>query len=559
MKLHSVFSSISHLSLWLVFYLSLWLYGCSSSMAVDQPRSAVSDPQASGHEPTSRPNILIAMSDDQSYPHTSMYGSNMVHTPGFDRVATEGILFHNGFAPAPGCAPSRASVHTGRHHWQNEEAGGHATLFPRKFVTYPDILEAEGYHIGFTGKVTGPNNLAASGRDRSPGGVQYSSIRYEGAEAEAIPSNAISRINYAANFKAFLEERHSEQPFYFFFGSSEPHRRYDQGSGLRAGKQLDDAEVPGFYPDAEEIRIDLLDYALEIEWFDRHLVKMLNHLEAIGELDNTFVLVTSDQGMPFPRAKANLYDFGLRVPLAVKWPARVMPGREVYDMVSTADIAPTLIEITGADASNMQPMTAKSLTDILFSEASGIVNEERTAVFAGMERHSSARWGNLGYPMRSMRTHEFLYIHNFTSERWPAGAPQLLRSVYPEELGPMYGLNEEGRFNGQAFLDIDPSPTKTFLIEHHANPAVRPFFELATAKRPAEELYDVQNDPYNIHNLADDPDYADILESMRTQLMNTLRETGDPRVAGPVPDVFENYQRFFELRAFPKPDWIIQE
>ncbi|MDH5602683.1 MAG: sulfatase-like hydrolase/transferase, partial [Cyclobacteriaceae bacterium] len=99
-----------------------------------------------------RPNILIAISDDQSFPHTSAYGSGMIQTPGFDRVAKDGILFMNCITPSPGCAPSRSGLLTGRYPWQNEQAGQHASEYPQKFVTFPDRLEANGYHVGYTGK-----------------------------------------------------------------------------------------------------------------------------------------------------------------------------------------------------------------------------------------------------------------------------------------------------------------------------------------------------------------------------------------------------------------------
>ena len=505
-------------------------------------------------------NILIAVSDDQSYPHAGIYGEKTVHTPTFDRLASEGILFHNAFAASPGCAPSRSAIHTGRFPWQNEEAGGHQTLFPLKYVTYPDVLEEAGYFIGYTGKGVSPFNLEASGRTRNPAGPAWNDIAYEGEEREQLPTNMLAwYYNYAANFEAFLSEKPEDQPFYFWYGGREAHRPYEEGSGLRSGKQLEDVTVPGFFPDHEIIRNDMLDYALEIDWFDRHLTKMITLLEEKGELENTLVIITSDQGMPFPRAKTNLYDYSLRVPLAIYWPGKIQGGREVHDLVSLADITPTLLELTGVPAESMMPITARSLTDILFSDRSGIIDPSRDAVYAGRERHSSARWANLGYPQRSVRTHDYLYIRNFAPERWPAGAPQILRPDRPSERHYMHGLDANGRFTGEAYFDIDDSPTKAFLIENMDDPDISFFYELSMGKRPAEELYDVRKDPYNIHNLAADPGYSEALRAMRQKLSDFLRETGDPRVVGPVPDVFENYQRFAGLRAFPKPDWIKEE
>ena len=204
------------------------------------------------------PNILIAISDDQSYPHCSAYGCNFIQTPAFDRVAKEGILFNNVFVSSPGCAPSRASLVLGRYPWQNEHAGNHSAIWPNKFVPFPDILEKNGYHIGFTGKGVGPFQPALGGRDRNPAGDEYNERRKQP------PFDGMDSVDYAENFKAFLAERNGETPFYFMYSSKEPHRRFDIGSGVKSGKNTSDVTVPPFLPDTEEIRSDLLDYAVEI-------------------------------------------------------------------------------------------------------------------------------------------------------------------------------------------------------------------------------------------------------------------------------------------------------
>lgn len=110
----------------------------------------------------------------------------------------------------------------------------------------------------------------------------------------------------------------SAKPFHFWYGSKEPHRHYAKGSGRRAGKRIDDVQVPYFLPDTEEVRSDMLDYMTEIDYFDQHLHTMLQILQEYGEWENTIVVVTSDNGMPFPRAKANLYEYGTHVPLAIR-------------------------------------------------------------------------------------------------------------------------------------------------------------------------------------------------------------------------------------------------
>ena len=155
------------------------------------------------------PNILICISDDQSWEHTSAYGYKAINTPNFDRVARDGILFNNAFAPSPGCSPTRASLLTGRHIWQIENAGTHASSFPKKYVSYPDLLEKSGYFIGGTGKLWGPGNYEVSGRLRNPAGTAYSDITLKP------PYQGINKWDYAANFedfiKAGLKEKQAKQ------------------------------------------------------------------------------------------------------------------------------------------------------------------------------------------------------------------------------------------------------------------------------------------------------------------------------------------------------------
>ena len=490
-----------------------------------------------------RPNILIAISDDQSFPHCGAYGSDWLATPAFDKIAEDGILFMNCIAPSPGCAPSRSSMMLGRYPWQNEQAGQHQEEYPKKFVTFPDMLEKSGYHIGYTGKGCGPFNWEKSGRTRNPVGPAYNDIRYRDDSPNGPPANGINRINYAENFKAFYLEKDPGQPFFFWYGATEPHRAYEQNSGIRLGKQMADAVVPSFLPDVDTIRGDLLDYAVEVEWFDLHLQSILNFLKEKGELENTLVIVTSDNGMPFPRAKANTYEYGIHLPLAIAWPSGIDPGRIVEDPVSFVDFAPTILELAGGDLhKGMLPIYGKSLLNILASGSSGLIDESRTAVYSSRERHSSSRWNNLGYPQRAIRTADFLYILNMKPERWPAGAP--------------VRLDEDGNPEpGVAYHDIDGSPSLQYLYRHRKDGQIKPHLDAATAIRPAMELFDIRKDPYCLVNLAEDGQYQNIMEDLHSQLKAFLVETEDPRMVGEDPDIFESYKRYAHIRNFPKPYW----
>jgi N-sulfoglucosamine sulfohydrolase len=483
-----------------------------------------------------RPNILLAIADDQSWVHTSAAGYRAVSTPAFDRVCQHGVRLTQCIAGSPGCSPSRAALLTGLNHWQLEEAGTHDSSFPKRFQTYPDRLEQAGYFVGCTGKGWGPGNWKVSGRHRNPAGTAYDRYR------DRPPFRGISNNDYAANFAAFLRDRPKGRPFCFWYGATEPHRPYEVGSGLKSGKRLEDAAVPPFLPDAPQVRSDLLDYCVEIEWFDRHLGHMLDLLEKSGELANTLVIVTGDNGTSFPRAKANMYEYGIHVPLAVCWPRRVPAGRVIDDLVGFVDLTATILDAAEVDPASLHrgpdALVGKSLLNVLTTNKQGIVDPSRAMAFSGRERHASSRPGDVGYPSRALRTQQYLYVRNFHPERWPAGNSR----EYTEDgrVGPMHG----------AYRDIDICPTLQLLVENADREPYARFLQLAVAKRPSEELYDVRSDPGCLVNLAGNNANNSTLLHLRHTLMDYLQKTGDPRT-GLNPDVWETYPRYMQTKHFP--------
>ena len=427
-----------------------------------------------------QPNILLAIADDWSWPHAGAYGDPTVKTPAFDRIAREGVLFTRAFAAAPSCTPSRAALLTGRYPHQLEEGGVLHGFLPAKFPVYTDLLERAGYYVGYTRKGWGPGRFEPGGRSRNPAGPAFS------------------------DFDAFLRGRRAGQPFVFWFGSQDPHRPYEEGSGVASGISAASIRVPAFLPDTPEVRRDLADYYFEVQRFDRELGELLDRLRALGELDNTLVVVTADNGMPFPRAKANVYDAGARVPLAMRWPGRTKAGLVSDAFVNLSDLAPTFLEAAGLTPSDS--MSAQSVLGV----AAGGAAQGRDRVFLERERHAHVRKDNLSYPVRAVRTGEWLYIRNLRPDRWPAGDPEMVFSVGP------YG-------------DIDGGPSKTQMLERRDNPAIARFFELATARRPAEELYDLRADPDQLKNVAGDPERNAAKTRLRRMLDEWMRTTGDPR------------------------------
>ncbi len=507
-----------------------------------------------------RPNILIAISDDQSFAHTGFAGCKFVNTPGFDKIARNGVFFTNCYAGSPGCAPSRGSMVTGRYPWQNEQSGQHASSWMKKYVPFVDLLEKAGYHTGHTGKGVDPFQYARSEKDslwrtENAAGKPFNTYKYSKGDAsdERIAAG-IGSDNYAANFRDFMKKGQSGQPFFFWYGANEPHRAYEKDSWKRSNKKLNSVEVPGFFPDDEVIRGDMLDYAVEIDWFDLHLSRMLNYLDSIGELDNTIVFVTGDNGMPFPRAKANCFEYGVHVPLAISYPKGFPGKRIVKDPVSFVDFAPTILEMADVKSNGMMPISGRSMVKILKSNKSGIVDEAKKYVFAGRERHSSSRWNNLGYPQRAIRSEKSLLIWNMKPNRWPAGDPQAVMPNSGGKLLPMFGIDAEGIHHSEwAFADVDDSPSKSFMVENHSKENMQYFFDLAFAKRPEFELYDIVNDPFCLTNQYDKGDFKSLGQEMKNELMKELKKSKDPRVVGPNEEIFDSYIRYSPIRIFPEP------
>jgi len=484
-------------------------------------------------EKIERPNILFTIADDQSYPYASAYGTQGISTPAFDQVANSGVLFHNAFVAAPQCSPSRAAILTGRNIWQIEEAGTHASSFPKEFGVFTDMLEANGYSIGFTGKPWGPGNWEIEGWQRNPVGPEYNELMLE-----EVPAKGINRRDYFGNFKQFLDSAEASKPFFFWYGCHEPHRVYEAGSGAKAGKSVDHVKLPAFLPDDSVTRNDVMDYTFEIEYFDQHLQKMLNHLKEIGQLENTMVVVTADNGMPFPYAKANLQEYGTHVPLAISWPACIKNVQPTDELVSMIDLAPTFLEIVGID--KPENMTGRSIVPILnstFNKSKPI----REFVLTGRERHTHARPDNLGYPARAIRTKDFLYVKNYAPDRWPVGDP-VTGTEENRERSKVKGFKELM----PGYHDIDGSPSKTFMMEQSNE--FQELFSIAFLKRGGEQLYDIKRDPGCVNDLSGAPEYSETKEKLRNMLDEQLLKQGDPRMSGS--EIFDSYPRYSSMRNF---------
>ncbi|MFD0799391.1 sulfatase [Maribacter chungangensis] len=453
-----------------------------------------------------RPNILFVVLDDAG---TDMgaYGSSYVNTPAFDEIAKAGLLFNKAYTPNAKCAPSRAAILTGRNSWQLDAAVNHLAYFPTKFKTFPEVLAAHGYAVGYTGKGWGPGIAETEdNRPRYLTGKGYNELTL------TPPTAAISSNDYAGNFNMFLDEVDGTRPWSFWVGSLEPHRGYEFNSGVSLGNKKPEmiTDFPNYWPDTEVVRKDLLDYAYEIEYMDRQVKLILDMLKDKKMMENTLIVYTSDHGMPFPRVKGNQYETSNHIPLAISWGNKIVArGSVINDFISFIDIAPTILEAANIPwaKSEMQPFTGKSLFEYFTSDANNL-NKGRNFVLVGKERHDTGRPNDVGYPIRGVYKDSMLYLKNYEPQRWPSGNPET------------------------GYLNTDGSPTKTLLLNQRRSGENYDFWKMNFGKRPTEELYNLLQDPFCVENLANDMDWLATKTYLQSFMEAKLKEQGDWRVSG---------------------------
>ncbi len=499
-----------------------------------------------------RPNILFLFADDWGR-HASIYAevdgpgtvNDAIDTPNFDQLARQGVLFDNAYVSAPSCTPCRSSLLSGQHFWRT---GTGAVLlgatWDESIPTFPLLLEKSGYHLGYSYKVWSPGSprnapIGGPRTDFSKAGGTMNSFSQtvtklvkQGLPVEEAKQRPLQEVR--ENFRQFLAKRRESQPFCFWFGPTNVHRKWIKGSGQALWGKNPDAlkgKMPPFLPDVPAVREDLNDYFGEAMGFDMAIGVLVDELKRIGEYENTLIAISGDHGAPgFPYGKCNLYDFGARVPLLLAGPG-IKGGRVAKDFVSLPDLAPTFLEAGKVAAPDT--MTAKSLWPVLGSEKSGWVDSSRTQVYIGRERHvDMARAGNLPYPQRAIRTKDFLLIVNFKPERNPLGDPYKLGTEEEPGVGPLES-------NTRVTLpDEDAGPTKAWLVTNRADPQWLPYFDRAYGKRPRVELYDLGKDPHQMNNVAANPEYREAAKELEAKLMAELESTGDPRL--------QDGGRFFE-------------
>lgn len=468
---------------WLVFV----ILACVS-MAV--PARAADGPK--------RPNVVLIIADDMAWDDCGAYGNPRVRTPNIDRLAREGMRFDRAFVTASSCSPSRSSIITGRYPHSTGAEELHWPL-PSEQVTFVEKLKASGYWTASAGKwhlgdaVKGRFDVV---REANASGFQVATGKDGNARLTAGGPGA-SQAG-CDQWVPVLRERPRGRPFFLWLASLDPHRDYQTGTIPRPHRP-EDVGVPPYLPDLPEVRNDLALYYDEISRLDHHVGEVLAELDRQGIADETIVVFLSDNGRPFPRCKTTLYDSGIRTPMLVRWPGHIRPGRRSGSLVSTVDIAPTVLRIAGLEPG--PTIQGKDLSPIFGDPAAKV----RDMVFAERNWHDYAAHG------RAARSERYKYIRNDDRERPLTPPADAVRS-------PTF----------QAMRRLRDAGTLT--------PPQRACF---ASPRPAEELYDLDADPNELVNLAGDPRFAGVLDGMSRALSEWGRVTEDVAPRTLTPDEFD--------------------
>lgn len=438
--------------------------------------AALASPQSliAAEETTNKPNFIIMIADDLGWNDFGSYGHPHIRTPNIDNLAAQGMKFDNAFLTCASCSPTRCSIMTGRYPHSTGAGELHQQL-PADQVVFAGLLKNTGYYTAAAGKW----HLGLSARKN------FDSILDGG------PSGCDKWVQT-------LQDRPKDKPFFLWLAAIDAHRPYKPNT-IPNPHNPKDVVVPPFLPDTDETRKDLALYYDEIARLDSYLGKVLDELEKQNLTDNTFVLFLSDNGRPFPRCKTTIYDSGVKTPFIVRYPKLTQPHTTCQNLVSTIDIAPSILELAGLKP----PPTfqGKSFVPLLTDPHKSI----RKYVFA---EHN---WHDYQAHDRAVRSKQFLYIRN-TYTHLPATPPA--DAVQSITFQKMQNLLQQKKLNKDQMGCFN-------------------------TPRPAEELYDVLKDPYSLNNLVSDSRHTPTLKTLRRALDNWIKNTTDKIPQNPTPDRFD--------------------
>lgn len=429
-----------------------------------------------------RVNVVIFVADDLGAQDIGPYGNVVVRTPNLDRLASESLLFTDAFASSPTCSPSRASIHTGLYPFRNGAHANH-TGIKNNVQTLPGYMKSLGYKVGMAGKLhVGPMELYPFDL------IHNTNIPESGYEKKGV---LWTDLNMEPVDLWLSDVSNKKDPFILIVNDHSPHVVWPENPDYDPAE----VDIPGRHINTEDTRKSRARYFTDITKMDSNVGKLLNSLNKYGLEENTVVLFTADQGPQWAFGKWNLYDYGIQVPLLVKWPGIVEGGNRTNALASLVDIVPTVIEMAGGDVPLQPVVDGKSLVPLL----QGKSFTHHDTIFAS---HTGDGTMNRA-PMRAIRTERYKYILNL--------APDIVYNTHMNKATDHDGGHEYW----------DSWVEKSYESEHAASVLWR------YHNRPAEELYDIEKNPDEDLNLAANPHYSKILEEFRTEMQQWRVRQGD--------------------------------
>jgi N-sulfoglucosamine sulfohydrolase len=439
-----------------------------------------------------RPNVVLIVSDDHGRETLGCYGNPVIKTPNLDALAADGVRFTNAFCTTASCSASRSVILSGMYNHANGQYGHqhsyHHFISFENIKTLPILMTEAGYQTGRIGKY-----------HVAPEDVYKFDV--------ALPGNSRSPVQMAQNCRDFVGASDGK-PFFLYFCMSDPHRgggvadelpvKPDRFGNKAQGdypgvKEVEynpkDVIVPPFLPDTPECRAELAQYYQSVSRVDQGVGKLLDVLKQAGKYDDTIVIYISDNGVAFPGAKTTLYEPGMKLPCIVRGPGQKKKGIACDALINFADLAPTILDFAGALPGNdsFQGRSFKSVLDIEHPKGWDVT-------YASHTFHEITMY----YPMRVVRQRRYKLIWNiahgldypFASDLWAASTWQAT-------------MKTGSKYYGKRTVD-------------------------AYLHRPKFELYDLQNDPHEVKNLADDPKHEKVLEELKEELKAFQKRTKDP-------------------------------
>ncbi|MHC4170631.1 MAG: sulfatase family protein [Planctomycetota bacterium] len=424
-----------------------------------------------------KPNILIIMADDCTHNDLPVYGGQNAATPNIDRLASEGLVFNRAYLASSMCQPCRAELYTGQYPMRNGCAWNHSASRPDA-TSMPHHLRPLGYRVGLVGKVHVKPAKA------------FPFEKVDGFDPNCVRNP--TRPHDTQHIRSFMA---GQDPFCLVVALVEPHVPWVMGDKSKyAPKKL---KLPANLADTPRTREAFSRYLAEITYMDGQVGEILAVLEQSGKADNTIVLFTSEQGSQFPGCKWTNWDTGLHTVLIARWPGKVTRGKRTDALVQYADVLPTLIDAAGAAPSG-SAFDGTSFLPVLL----GRKTEHRKFVY-GM--HNNIPEGP-AYPIRTISDGQYRYIRNLTPDE-----------IYIEK--HLMGWSGKGQLNNPYWATWVSNAWN----KPHTYDMVKRYMH-----RPAEQLYNTAEDPYELTNLADDPALASVKARLSAELDRWMKAQGDP-------------------------------